>query len=136
MVRRMRRHLPAGYSTPTQTLPLKAERGGGCGGRTLRCSEDRPHGARVETDQRQRQGDQLVDPFRDVFQDEPLQDRHVVGEEPLVGGQVLGLEEVHARRVDAHERDAALVKMIDQLRSEGGAYGPQARLTCGALRHR
>ena len=41
-------------------------------------TENRPHRAGIEADQLERQGDQLVQSLRNVLQDQPLQDRHVV----------------------------------------------------------
>lgn len=78
-------------------------------------SQDGADGAGVETEEAEGEGDELKDSFGDFLQDDPFEDREVVLEAGLVGGEIFGGKEIDAGSVDADEADSLAVEVLDQL---------------------
>ena len=96
-------------------------------------AQDGADGAGVETGEPEGQGDEFVEAGGDVVKDEAFEDREVMSQAGVVGGEVLGVEEIDAGGVDSDQANAALVKPINEVGRKGGEVLAEiARIGVGA----
>jgi hypothetical protein len=82
--------------------------------------QHRPHRASIESLECERKRDEFIAARGNALELEAFEDRDVVLQDGLVGGEVLGVLEVHAGRVDADGDDASRGKGVDERDGEGG----------------
>src|SRR5207249_6768498 len=78
-------------------------------------AENRADGAGVEAFELEEKGDELVRALGYALQHDALEDRHVVTEAGLMGGEVFGGEEVDAGSVDPDQLHALSRQVVDEL---------------------
>ncbi len=90
--------------------------------RSFNCSENRSNRGAIESLELEREGDKLVNAFRNAFEAEILEDRNLMPPKDLMSQQIFALERINRWCIRSHEEEIKGRKSSSGLRGEGSEF--------------